>query len=153
MRNLPSLFLDLLQSNSQDNIQRASATALENLSLESKNLTKIPELPPPTYCVSIFSCLSKPPVVLGICKIHQGICSVRESFCLVEGQAVDKLVDLLDHENDKVVGPALAALSTLLEDGLDVVQGVRLIDEADGITPILNVLLENRTDKRMPPPA
>ncbi|AAF16662.1 U-box domain-containing protein 43 [Arabidopsis thaliana] len=145
-KNLPSLFLDLLQSNSQDNIQRASATALENLSLESKNLTKIPELPPPTYCVSIFSCLSKPPVVLGICKIHQGICSVRESFCLVEGQAVDKLVDLLDHENDKVVGPALAALSTLLEDGLDVVQGVRLIDEADGITPILNVLLENRTE-------
>ncbi|CAL9240869.1 unnamed protein product [Arabidopsis halleri] len=144
--NLTSLFLDLLQSNSQDNIQMASAIALENLSLESKNHTKIPELPPPNYCASIFSCLSKPPVVLGICKIHQGICSVRESFCLVEGQAVDKLVDLLDHENEKVVGPALAALSTLLEDGLDVVQGVRLIDEADGITPILNVLLENRTE-------
>lgn len=144
--NLTSVFLELLQSNSQDNIQMASAIALENLSLESKNLTKIPELPPPNYCVSIFSCLSKPPVVLGICKIHQGVCSVRESFCLVEGQAVDKLVDLLDHENEKVVGPALAALSTLLEDGLDVVQGVRLIDEADGITPILNVLLENRTE-------
>lgn len=144
--NLASIFLDLLQTNSQDNIQRASAIALENLSLESKNLTKIPELPPPNYCVSIFSCLSKPPVILGICKIHQGLCSLRESFCLVEGQAVDKLVDLLDHENEKVVGPALAALSTLLEDGLQVEKGVRLIDEADGITPILNVLLENRTE-------
>ncbi|XP_010471790.1 PREDICTED: U-box domain-containing protein 43 [Camelina sativa] len=144
--NLTAVFIDLLQSNSQDNIQMASAIALENLSLESKNLTRIPELPPPNYCVSIFSCLSKPPVVLGICKIHQGICSVRESFCLVEGQAVDKLVDLLDHENEKVVGAALAALSTLLEDGLEVEKGVRLIDEADGITPILNVLLENQTE-------
>uniref|UniRef100_A0A1J3EMM3 RING-type E3 ubiquitin transferase n=1 Tax=Noccaea caerulescens TaxID=107243 RepID=A0A1J3EMM3_NOCCA len=144
--NLASLFLDLLQSNNQDNIQIASAVALENLSLESKNLTTIPELPPPTYCLSIFSCLSKPPVVLGICKIHGGMCTLRESFCLVEGQAVDKLVDLLDHENEKVVGPALAALSTLLEDGLEVEKGVRLIDEADGITPILNVLLENRTE-------
>ncbi|KAL1190036.1 U-box domain-containing protein 43 [Cardamine amara subsp. amara] len=145
--NLASVFLDLLQTNNQDNIQMTSAIALENLSLESMNLTKIPELPPPSYCVSIFSCLSKPPVVLGICKIHQGICSVRESFCLVEGQAVDKLVDLLDHENEKVVGAALAALSTLLEDGLEVEKGVRLIDEADGITPILNVLLENQTEK------
>lgn len=144
--NLASVFLDLLQTNNQDNIQMASAIALENLSLESKNLTKIPELPPPSYCASIFSCLSKPPVVLGICKIHQGICSVRESFCLIEGQAVDKLVDLLDHENEKVVGAALAALSTLLEDGLEVEKGVRLIDEADGITPILNVLLENQTE-------
>ncbi|CAA7042523.1 unnamed protein product [Microthlaspi erraticum] len=144
--NLASLFLDLLQSNNQENIQIASAVALENLSLESKNLTKIPELPPPSYCVSIFSCLSKPPVVLGTCKIHGGMCSLRESFCLVEGQAVDKLVDLLGHENEKVVGPALAALSTLLEDGLEVEKGVILIDEADGITPILNVLLENRTE-------
>ncbi|ESQ27489.1 hypothetical protein EUTSA_v10018134mg [Eutrema salsugineum] len=144
--NVASIFLDLLQSNSQDNILIASAIALENLSLESRNLTKIPELPPPSYCTSIFSCLSKPPVVLGICKIHQGLCSLRESFCLVEGQAVDKLVDLLDHENVKVVGPALAALSTLLEDGLEVEKAVRLIDEADGITPILNVLLENRTE-------
>ncbi|VVA95487.1 unnamed protein product [Arabis nemorensis] len=144
--NLASIFLDLLQSNSQDKIQISSAIALENLSLESKNLTTIPELPPPNYCASIFSCLSKPPVILGICKIHQGKCSLRESFCLVEGQAVDKLVDLLDHENEKVVGPALAALSTLLEDGLEVEKGVRLIDEADGITPILNVLLENRTE-------
>ncbi|CAN8234444.1 unnamed protein product [Cochlearia groenlandica] len=144
--NLASVFLDLLQSNNQDNIQIASATALENLSLESKNLTTKPELPPPSYCVSIFSCLSKPHVVLGICKIHQGLCSLRDSFCLVEGQGVDKLVDLLDHENEKVVGPALAALSTLLEDGLEVEEAVRLIGEADGITPILNVLLENRTE-------
>lgn len=144
--NLASLFLDLLQSYSQDNIQMASAIALENLSLETKNLIVLPELPPPSYCVSIFSCLSKPPVVLGMCKIHQGICSLRDSFCLVEGQAVDKLVDLLDHENDKVVGPALAALSTLLEDGLEVENAVKLIVEADGLTPILNVLLENRTE-------
>ncbi|KAJ0255941.1 U box domain-containing protein [Hirschfeldia incana] len=142
--NLASVFLDLLQSYSQDNIQIASVIALENLSRETKNLTKIPELP--SYCVSIFSCMSKPPVVNVVCKIHQGICSLRDSFCLVEGQAVDKLVDLLDHENDKVVEPALAALSTLLEDSSEIEQAVQLIDQADGIRDLLDVLVENRTE-------
>ncbi|KAL1219743.1 U-box domain-containing protein 44 [Cardamine amara subsp. amara] len=145
--NVASLFIHLLQSNGQDNIQMVSAMALENLSLESRNLTRIPDLPPPNYCGSIFSCMSRPHVVTGLCRIHQGICSLRETFCLIEGGAVEKLVALLDHENEKVVEAALAALSSLLEDGLDVEKGVKILDEADGIRHILNVLIEHRTEK------
>ncbi|KAG2321086.1 hypothetical protein Bca4012_055900 [Brassica carinata] len=145
--NVASLFIHLLQSNGQDNIQMVSAMALENLSLESVRLSQMPDLPPPNYCGSIFSCMSKPPVVTGLCKIHQGICSLRETFCLVEGEAVEKLVALLDHENDKVVEASLAALSSLLEDGLEVEKGVQILDEADGIKHILSVLTETRTER------
>ncbi|CAH8347018.1 unnamed protein product [Eruca vesicaria subsp. sativa] len=145
--NVASLFIQLLQTNGQDNIQMVSAMALENLSLESVNLSQMPELPPPNLCGSIFSCMSKPPVITGLCKIHQGVCSLRETFCLVEGEAVEKLVALLDHENDKVVEASLAALSSLLEDGLEVERGVKILDEADGIRHILTVLTENRTER------
>ncbi|KAK9928427.1 hypothetical protein M0R45_025563 [Rubus argutus] len=144
--NVAALFIDLLQSNGLDNVQMSSAAALENLSQESKNLTRFPELPPPGICASIFPCFSKQPALNGLCKLHRGTCSLKESFCLLEGQAVDKLVALLDHTNEKVVEAALAALSTLLDDGVDIEQGVMVLCEAEGVKPILVVLLEKRTE-------
>lgn len=143
---LAALFIDLLQTNGIDNVQMVSAAALENLSLESKNLTRLPEMPPPGVCATIFPCFSKQPVITGLCRVHRGTCSLKESFCLLEGQAVHKLVALLDHTNAKVVEAALAALSTLLDDGVDIEQGVSVLCEAEGIKPILDVLLEKQTE-------
>ncbi|KAJ1397579.1 Zinc finger, RING/FYVE/PHD-type [Sesbania bispinosa] len=144
--NLAALFIELLQANGLDNVQMVSATALENLSQESRNLTKLPELPPPGFCASIFSCFSKQPVITGLCRIHRGRCSLKETFCLYEGQAVVKLVALLDHTNASVVEAALAALSTIIDDGVDIEQGVLVLCEAEGVKPILDVLLEKRTE-------
>ncbi|CAA3025128.1 U-box domain-containing 44-like [Olea europaea subsp. europaea] len=144
--NLASLFIDLLQANGLDNVQMVSATALENLSQESKNLTKLPELPTPGFCVSFFPCFSKPPVITGLCRVHRGMCSMKESFCLLEGHAVEKLVALLDHNNDQVIEASLAALSTLLDDGVDIEQGVQVLMDAEGIKPVFDVLLEKRTE-------
>ncbi|KAK4428322.1 U-box domain-containing protein 44 [Sesamum alatum] len=144
--NLASLFIDLLQANGLDNVQMVSAMALENLSQESKNLTRLPEFPAPGFCASVFPCLSKPPIITGLCKVHRGTCSLKDTFCLLEGQAVDKLVALLDHTNDKVVEASLAALSTLLDDGVVIEEGVQVLLEAEGVKPILEVLLEKRTD-------
>lgn len=144
--SLAALFIELLQSNGLDNVQMVSATALENLSQESKNLTQLPEMPSPGFCASIFPCLSKQPVITGLCRLHRGLCTLKETFCLIEGQAVRKLVALLDHTNVIVVEAALAALSTLLDDGVDIEQGVMVLFEAEGIKPILDVLLEKRTE-------
>ncbi|KAK3038811.1 hypothetical protein RJ639_028533, partial [Escallonia herrerae] len=144
--NLAALFIELLQTNGLDNVQMVSAMALENLSQESKNLTKLPELPSPGFCVSIFPCLSKPPVISGLCPVHRGTCSLKETFCLLEGQAVEKLVALLDHTNDKVVEASLAALCTLLDDGVVIEQGVQVLCEVEGIKPIFDILMEKRTD-------
>ncbi|XP_057794703.1 U-box domain-containing protein 44-like [Salvia miltiorrhiza] len=144
--NLAALFIDLLQANGLDNVQMVSAMALENLSQESKNLTKLPEFAPPGFCGSIFPCLSKPPIITGLCKVHRGTCSLRETFCVLEGQAVDKLVALLDHTKENVVEASLAALCTLLDDGVDIDEGVQALLDAEGVKPILDVLLEKRTD-------
>ncbi|KAL3830524.1 hypothetical protein ACJIZ3_019326 [Penstemon smallii] len=144
--NLAALFIDLLQMNGLDNVQMESAMALENLSQESKNLTRLPEFPTPGICGLVFPCLSKPPVISGLCKIHSGTCSLKETFCLLEGRAVDQLVALLDHKNEKVVEASLAALSTLLDDGVEIEQGVQVLIDAEGIKPIMDILLEKRTD-------
>ncbi|KAB2626254.1 U-box domain-containing protein 44-like [Pyrus ussuriensis x Pyrus communis] len=144
--NLAALFIELVQANGLENVQMSSAAALENLSQESKNLTRLPELPTPSFCASVFPCFSKQPAINGLCRLHRGTCSLRESFCLLEGHAVEKLVALLDHTNEKVVEAALAALSTLLDDGVDIEQGVMVLCEAEGVKPILDVLLEKRTE-------
>ncbi|KAL5206251.1 hypothetical protein ABZP36_034460 [Zizania latifolia] len=144
--NLTVLFTDLLQMNGLDTVQIVSATALENLSRQSKILTRIVPAPNPGFCFSIFPCLGQKSVATGACRVHVGICSARESFCLLEGKAVEKLVACLDHNNEKVVEAALAALSTLLEDGVDIDQGVVVLCDAEGINPILDVLCENRTE-------
>ncbi|EEF52886.1 ubiquitin-protein ligase, putative [Ricinus communis] len=144
--NLAALFIELLQSNGLDNVQMVSAMVLENLSQESKNLTKLPHFSPPGFCASVFPCFSKPPVITGLCRLHRGTCSLRDTFCLLEGQAVEKLVALLDHTNEKVVEAALAAISTLLDDGVDIEQGVMVLCEEEGVKPILDVLLEKRTE-------
>ncbi|XP_073140116.1 U-box domain-containing protein 44-like [Henckelia pumila] len=144
--NLASIFIDLLQCNGVDNIQMESAIALENLSQESKKLTKHPEFPAPGICSSIFPCISKSPDTTGLCKIHGGKCSLKEAFCILEGQAVERLVALLDHEKDEVVEASLAALSTLLEDEVNIDKGVQVLLDAEGVKPILDLLVEKRTD-------
>uniref|UniRef100_A0ACD5YJ32 Uncharacterized protein n=1 Tax=Avena sativa TaxID=4498 RepID=A0ACD5YJ32_AVESA len=145
--NLTALFTDLLQMNGLDTVQIVSATALGNLSRQSKYLTKI--LPPPIrgLCFSIFPCISQKSVASGECRVHHGLCSSRESFCLLEGKVVEKLVACLDHNNEKVVEASLTALSTLLEDGVDIDQGVMVLCDAEGVKLILDVLCENRTEE------
>ncbi|XP_076911487.1 U-box domain-containing protein 44-like [Bidens hawaiensis] len=143
--DLSGLFTELL-AHSLDNVQMVSAFALENLSSESKNLTRLPEIPPPSVCMSIFPCFSKQPVMTGLCRVHRGACSRRDTFCLLDGPALRRLVGLLDHTNAAVVEASLAALSTLLDDGVNVEEGVAVLIEAEGIKPILDVLLEKRTE-------
>ncbi|KAI3980650.1 hypothetical protein MKX01_025215 [Papaver californicum] len=143
--NIAALFADLLQVNGLDNVQMVAAMALENLSQESKSLTQTPEMPKPGSCFSVF-CASKPKGITGLCRLHLGICSFRNTFCLLEGKAVGKLVTCLDHTNEKVVEAALAAICTLLDDDVDVEQGVMVLDEVDAIKLILDILVENRSE-------
>ncbi|KAL9261484.1 U-box domain-containing protein [Drosera capensis] len=144
--NVASLFTKLLLANGQENVQIASAWALSNLSQESPKLTRVPEVPPPPFCASIFPCFSKAPDVTGLCPIHGGLCSVRDTFCLVEGQAVENLVSLLDHENEKAIEASLAALSTLLDDDVNIEQGVILLSEAEGTSHIFEVLVAKQNE-------
>lgn len=144
--NLATLFSDLLQANGLDNVQIVSALALENMSRQTEHLTRVSENPDPGFFCKIFPCLSSTQTVTGICEVHHGICSIMESFCLVEGKVMGKLIACLDHTNEKMVEAALAALCTLLEDGVDMQQGVCVLCHAEGIKPILDILVESRTE-------
>ncbi|KAL8233462.1 hypothetical protein R6Q59_019562 [Mikania micrantha] len=144
--DLTGLFTELLQANGLDNVQIVSALALENLSKETKLLTKLPNLPSPGFWGSIFPCLSNQLVMTGLCRVHRGMCTQRETFCLIEGQAFGGVVALLDHTNDKVVEASLAALSTLLDDDVNIEGAVSVLCETEGIRPILDVLLEKEAE-------
>ncbi|PUZ78425.1 hypothetical protein GQ55_1G451500 [Panicum hallii var. hallii] len=155
---LAPLFVDLLQqqmSSGLDAVLLYSAMALENLSLQSGRLTAVPELEPaPRGLLLMCACLgggtpAPAPGALGTCRVHGGFCSLRESFCLAEGgcKAVERLVACLEHADARVVEAALAALSTLVGDGVaNAAEGVLVVGEAEGLRPVVEVLVENRTE-------
>ncbi|KAL8150030.1 hypothetical protein AgCh_006876 [Apium graveolens] len=144
--NIASLFTELLQANGLDNVQMVSAMSLDNLSQESKNLTKLPDLPSPGFFFKMFPCFSKTTGITGLCRVHRGRCSLKDTFCLVEGHVLEKLVALLDHTNAKVVEASLAAMSTLLDDEVDIENGLTMLCETEAVRPILTILMEKRTE-------
>lgn len=121
---LAPLLVELLQVNGQqDTVQLYAALALEKLSLETKNLTVMPDPPPKAAGGSFLWCpclggggaaATKAGSVEGVCRVHGGYCSLRESFCIVDGKGktVERLVACLDHLNPEVVEAALAAVPT-----------------------------------------
>uniref|UniRef100_A0A0E0D461 RING-type E3 ubiquitin transferase n=1 Tax=Oryza meridionalis TaxID=40149 RepID=A0A0E0D461_9ORYZ len=149
---LAPLFVELLHTNGMDTVQLYSAMALEKLSLQSSHLTAIPAPPSPPAGFGC-TCLGRRPaaaaVPAGVCRVHGGFCSLRETFCLAQadgGKAVERLVACLDHLDGRVVEAALAALSTLVCDGVDAREGVVVLGEADGLRPVVDIMVESRTE-------
>ena len=118
------LFTSLLQTTGSDELQISAALSLENLSVKSKQLSEFPEMPQErgmwSFCLASFQ---KPAPVLGLCPVHSGVCSSRETFCLLKANALLPLVSCLDHRNPGVVEAAIGALSTLLMDTVDIERG------------------------------
>ena len=142
--NLAALFTSLLRLIGQDEVQLISARALMNLSLESKYLTSTPKFDGPEQKSKLALFGRKPPS-FQFCRVHSGVCSIRDSFCILEGKAVERLVHCLNHGNKKVAEAALAALCTLLEDEVEIAEGVLVLHRASGIAPIFDILKENPT--------
>jgi hypothetical protein len=123
--DLTSLFTELLQTSSLDEVQQSSAQALENLSTISKSLSVAPPPPPPEPLFPCFPCMAKPPPPkIATCVLHGGMCSAKTTFCLIEADAIVPLVASLDHRNTSLVEAAMGALSTTLMDTVDIDQGV-----------------------------
>jgi hypothetical protein len=150
---LAPLFVELLQQMTSSTVQLYSAMALENLSLQSRRLTDVPDAPPPPtgMCACFLGSRTRTPCgpPPGTCRVHGGFCSLRHTFCLAEPgcKAVERLVACLEHADAPVVEAALAALSTLVGDAVDnATEGVLVLGEADGLRPIVEVLVANRTE-------
>ncbi|KAI3429222.1 RING-type E3 ubiquitin transferase [Psidium guajava] len=147
--NFTSVFTELLMRTTSDEVQRLSAIGLENLSAESAHLSKPPEIKK-TKIRKLFHLpkslsfnFSKRKKLL-MCPVHRGACSSRSTFCLIEANAVERLLTCLDHENVEVVESALSALCTLLDDKVDVDKSVDMLSSANAIQHVLNVVKDHR---------
>ncbi|KAJ8774619.1 hypothetical protein K2173_017065 [Erythroxylum novogranatense] len=146
--NFTSVFTELLMKTSSDEVQRLSAIGLENLSSESINLSR-----PPTnrrnnsvglFLLQRLLCLgSSKKKMVKICPIHRGECSSENTFCLLEVNAVERLLACLHHDNAEVVEASLSALCTLLDEKVDVDKSVNMLLEVNAIQYILNVVKEH----------
>lgn len=153
-QNLTSLFADLLvRSAGSDEVQRLAAVGLENLSSQSINLSKPPEILRPKKKSFLAKCFSmgshkdgKRVKRIRLCPVHRGACSPATTFCLLESNAVERLLGCLDHENPKVVEAALSAISTLLDEKVDVERSVEVLSEVDAVRHVLGVLRDHRED-------
>lgn len=127
--DLTTLFTELLQTSTLDEVQQSSAQALENLSTKSKSLSVVPVQPAQEPMFACFPCMAKPPPPkVATCVLHGGMCSVKTTFCLVEADAIGPLIACLDHRNTSLVEAAMGALSTTLMDTVDIDQGVAVSD-------------------------
>ncbi|KAJ6772119.1 RING-TYPE E3 UBIQUITIN TRANSFERASE [Salix koriyanagi] len=147
--NFTSIFTEMLMKTSCDEVQRLSAIGLENLSLESINLSKAPEIKktkflklfyPPKFLSFSSSKKRKQPV----CPVHRGACSSQNTFCLVDAKAVERLLACLDHENVEVVEAALSAICTLVDDKVDVDKSVGMLCDVNAMQHVLNVVKEHK---------
>ena len=84
-----------------------------------------------------FFCFSAPPETG--CLIHGGICAVESSFCLVEADAVEPLVRVLQDPDPGTCEAALDALLTLI-DGIKLQNGSKVLAEANAIPLIIGFL-------------
>lgn len=139
--NFTSVFTELLTKTSTDEAQRLSAIGLKNLSSQSINLSK-PGVIKRTHSNKLHKFLSgglsKRSKEL-FCPVHRGLCSSQGTFCLLEANAVERLLTCLENENVDVVEAALSALCTLLDDKVDVEKGVSLLNELNAIKYVMNL--------------
>ncbi|MBA0834644.1 hypothetical protein Goarm_006974 [Gossypium armourianum] len=154
LTNLTSVFTEMLIKTSSDEVQRLSAIGLENLSLESINLSRPPQIKKtgskklfrlPNLLSSRSVETRKIPLPV-LCPVHRGACSSETTFCLIDAKAVERLLVCLDHENDEVVEASMAAICTLLDDKVDVDTSVSLLSENNAIQYVLKVVKEHRQE-------
>lgn len=85
-----------------------------------------------------FLCFSSP--MESGCSVHGGICSVESSFCLIEANAVEPLVGVLDEADLDACEASLDALLTLIE-GQKLQSGSKVLVEANMIPPMIKFLV------------
>ncbi|XP_057777400.1 putative U-box domain-containing protein 42 [Salvia miltiorrhiza] len=155
--NLVEVLTELLTRSFTDEVQKLSAIGLENLSRQSITLsrppnrekTKILKLFFFRKCISINLSKRKGKgkgEEFSLCPIHGGVCSSQETFCLLDAEAVERLLACLDHENVEVIEAALSALSSLLDDKVNVDNSVSLLSEKHALSYVLNVVKEHKEE-------
>ncbi|KAI4345722.1 hypothetical protein L6164_012820 [Bauhinia variegata] len=129
-RGIYPLLVNFLTTGSITAKARAAAF-IGDISMSSPKLTDVSKA---TGCWCFRSSLAP------LCLAHGSVCSVSTTFCLLEANALPGLVNLLHGEVHATAYGAIQTLSTLvLEDCPQ--RGARVLHEADGIMPLLEILV------------
>lgn len=150
--NFVEVLTELLTRSFTDEVQKLSAIGLENLSRQSITLSRPPPNRKKSKILKLFifrKCISinlSKEEQFSLCPIHGGVCSSQETFCLLDAEAVERLLACLDHENVGVIEAALSALSSLLDDKVNVDNSVSLLSEKHAIPYVLNVVKEHKEE-------
>ncbi|KAK8560981.1 hypothetical protein V6N13_026416 [Hibiscus sabdariffa] len=78
------------------------------------------------------------------CQVHRGICTVESSFCILEANAVDPLVRILEDGDLGACEASLDALLTLI-DNERLQNGCKVLDKVNAIPPIIKLLSSTST--------
>lgn len=149
-----NVFTELLTNTVSDEVQRLSATGLQNLSSKTVTLSKPAQIKKLkfkkfrkfSFLQKCFSFDSRILEVRPQCPVHKGACSSQETFCLFEANAVEKLLTCFDHKNIQVVEAALSAICTLLDERVDLDTSVRILIQEKAIQHVLNVIKEHKNE-------
>ncbi|KAI3964131.1 hypothetical protein MKW92_039649 [Papaver armeniacum] len=148
--NFTLVLTQLLMRGTSDEVQRLSAIGLEKLSVQSITLSKPPQIKRTKfmklfYIPRLLLFLTKQKQKkIQVCSVHKGVCSSETTFCLVDANAVERLLACLYHENGEVVEAALSAITTLLDDKVDVEMSVNMLNEMNIVKHVLSVLKEQK---------
>ncbi|OUZ99112.1 Armadillo [Macleaya cordata] len=115
---LLTIFRDQLCFSSQPRLKQRAALGLKYLSESGRALvspTDFEPLPPKGFFSSMFSC-GKAPKVPQTCPIHSFPCEDESQICLLKGNCIKPLLDLLNDEDTNVQITVVEALSTLVSD-------------------------------------
>lgn len=149
--NFTAILTDLLSETSSDEVQKLAATGLEKLSAQSVRLSKLPQRKRKKF-INLFYLLKRSAFGLSrktkasICPVHKGACFSKDTFCLIEARAVERLLVCLNHQNVDVVEAALSALSTLLDDKIDVEQSVNMLSEMNATQQVLKAVRYHKNE-------
>ncbi|KAI3893829.1 hypothetical protein MKW92_023873 [Papaver armeniacum] len=148
--NFTLVLTQLLMRGTSDEVQRLSAIGLEKLSVQSITLSKPPQIKRTKfmklfYIPRLLLFLTKQKQKkIQVCSVHKGVCSSETTFCLVDANAVERLLACLYHEKGEVVEAALSAITTLLDDKVDVEMSVNMLNEMNIVKHVLSVLKEQK---------
>ncbi|XP_019105808.2 putative U-box domain-containing protein 42 isoform X2 [Beta vulgaris subsp. vulgaris] len=149
--NFTAVLTNLLMETSRDEVQTLAATGLEKLSTQSTRLSKPPQRKQKKffnlfYLPRFLTFRSSRKAKVELCVVHRGVCTEQTTFCLIEAGTIERLLTCLDHQNVEVADAALSALSTLLDDKVDVEQSVNMLDKMNATQRVLKAVRYHKNE-------
>lgn len=113
-----TIFREQLNTGSHGRAKQRAALGLKYLSDSARLLDATEDLEPQPrgFCGPFILICGKAPMVPVSCPLHTAACEDDSSFCLLKGNAIKPLVELINDENTEVQIAAVEALSTIISD-------------------------------------